>query len=326
MIRIGEKTILLLFPDGRSVPFDPAALQERLALALTDYVDPKDREVARDLAAAVEMALLNRFRQEETPCIKAESLDEMICRILAGAGFKSAAEAFQRASILSGSDFARIPRDRIRTFLAENLDLEENALERIVEKVDHTMQSIGADDSSPALALELAKHFLTVSARSVSFHVDMPDFTPDRAFTILPEDLLSVLSGEARACFEKRILKVQPVNLKIFPALRISLRLSGLAMEEQLCRPLTEMALLPGMVRVARIVDEVCLAADDLFRGRGFAKDLPAKVLLHLADGSIFTHDWMDCTNPRAQERCAVNLCRMFASEMTRVPVKLSCN
>lgn len=322
MIRIGEKTILLLFPDGRSVPFDPAALQERLAHALTDYVDPKDREIARDLAAAVEMALLN----QETPCIKAETLDEMIYRILAGAGFKSAADAFQRASVLSGSDLARIPRERIRTFLVENLDLEEDVLERIVEKVDHTMQSIGADDSSPALALELAKHFLSVSARSIAFPVQMPDFTPDRALTILPEDLLEVLSAEARTCFEKRILKVQPVNLKIFPVLRISLRLSGLAAEEQLCRPLTEMALLPGMVRVARIVDEICLAADDLFRARGCSKEIPVKVLLHLADGSIFTHDWMDCTNPRAQEKCAVNLCRMFAAEMTRVPVKLTCN
>ena len=59
MIRIGEKTILLLFPDGRSMPFDPAVLQERLAAALADYVDPKDRAVARDLASAVEMALLS---------------------------------------------------------------------------------------------------------------------------------------------------------------------------------------------------------------------------------------------------------------------------
>lgn len=322
MIRIGEKTILLLFPDGRSVPFDPATLQERLALALTDYVDPKDRAIARDLAAAVEMALLN----QDTPCIKAETLDEMIYRILAGAGFRSAAESFQRASILNGNDLARIPRDRIRTFLAENLELEGDVLERTVEKVDHTMQSIGADDSSPGLALELAKHFLTVSARSVSFHVEVPDFTPDRALTILPEDLMAVLSDEAKNCFEKRILKIQPVNLKIFPALRISLRLSGLAADEKLCLPLTEMALLPGMVRVARIVDEICLAADDLFRARGYAKEAPAKVLLHLADGSVFTHDWMDCTNPRAQEKCAVNLCRMFAAEMTRVPVKLTCN
>lgn len=322
MIRIGEKTILLMFPDGRSVPFDPAVLQERLTLALTGYVDPKDREIARDLAAAVEMALLN----QETPCIKAESLDGMIHRILAGAGFKSAADAFLRASILDGNDLARIPRARLRTFLAENLELEDDILERTVEKVEHTMQSIGADDSSPALALELAKHFLTVSARSVSFHVELPDFTPDRALTILPEDLLEVLSGDARNCIEKRILRIQPVNLKIFPALRISLRLSGIAAEEQLCRPLTEMALLPGMVRIARIVDEICLAADDLFRARGYAKEVPAKILLHLADGSIFTHDWMDCTNPRAQEKCAVNLCRMFASEMTRVPVKLTCN
>ena len=326
MIRIGEKTILLLFPDGRSMPFDPAVLQERLAAALADYVDPKDRAVARDLASAVEMALLSRFRQEETPCINAETLDEMICRILAGAGFKSAADAFLRDSLLNGNDLARIPRARIRTFLEENLTLAGEALERIVEKVEHTMQSIGADDSSPALALELAKHFLALSAKGITLPVETPDFTPDRAFTVLPEDLLEKLSPEAKNCFEKRILKIQPVNLKIFPALRISLRLSGLAAEEGLCPPITEMALQVGMLRIARIVDEVCLAADEIFRARGCEAEVPAKVLLHLADGSIFTHDWMDCTNPKAQEKCAVSLCRMFASEMTRVPVKLTCN
>jgi len=326
MIRVGEHTFFLLAPDGRSVPFDPAVLQERIASALGGGTDPKDAFVARDITSAVELALASRKNgPEDSSCFKAEALDELVVRILNGAGYRSAAEKFRREAIRNG-DFVRIPLDRIRSFIEENLSLSGEMLDRIAEKVFHTMKSIGADDSSPGLVLELARHFLSAAAGGVRFNIEQPDFTPDKECTIKSSELEAALPDEARSFFEKRILRVHPVNLRILPALRIDVRLTGIAEREALSAPLTELALAPGFIRAARAADALCLAADGLFRAHGNLADLPAKVLLNLADASVFTREWMGCNSVESQEKCAVALCRAFACEMTRVPFRQTCN
>lgn len=327
MIRIGEHAILILAPDGRSIPFDQGELQKRLEKLLAAHVDSKELAVARDIAGATEMILLNKFRSDEpgqTPCIKAEVLDDLICRILTGAGFRKAAEEYRRETVANGG-FVRIPLDRIRSFLEENLEIYGDNLDRIAEKVFHTMKSIGADDSSPQLALELARHFQAVATGKVAFNIMPPDFDPDKDCTILPEQLISRLSPESRVFFEQRILMVSKINLRIFPALRLDLRLTGIATNNDLIAPLTELALAPAFIQVARAADELCLVTDELFRQRGNEADIPVKIILNLMDASVFTRDWMGCNSTESQERCAVQLCKAFASELTRFPFKLTC-
>lgn len=322
MIRVGEHTIFLICPDGRSIPWDPAQLQERLEKILSTKVD-QAAAYARDISLAAEMALTNRMKNNPAPGILTENLDDLVVHILHCAGLRSAAEEYRLESAAGAS---RIPLDRIRTFLVENLQLEGTMRERIPEKVFHTMKSIGADDTSPELALELGKHFLAVAAGKIEFNIKRPDFTPDKENTVRQDDFLARLTPGSAAFFEKRILKVNTVNLRIFPAIRLDVRLTGIATENRLIAPLTEMMLAPGFIQAARAADELCLAADAIFREHGHEVDIPAKVLLHLSDASVFTRDWMGCNSVESQERCAMNLCRAFASEMTRVPVKLTCN
>jgi len=326
MIRIGEHTFFLLAADGRSVPFDPAALQARLTDALNGFVDPKDCSIAGEIASAVELALISRKNSSsEPPCFKAEALDELVIRILNGAGYKGAAERFRINSIRNG-DFVRIPLDRIRSHIEEHLFLSGDPLDRIAEKVSNTMRSIGADDSSPGLVLELAKHFLAVSAGNVPLNIRPPDFTPDKACTIRSSDFVAALPQSAGMYFEKRILSVHPVNLRILPALRLDVRLTGIADLEHLTPPLTEMMLAPGFIRAARAADQLCLAADELFRSHGNQVDTPVKLLLNLSDASVFTREWMGCSSVEAQEKCAVALGKAFACELTRFPFRLTCN
>ncbi|MBO5802488.1 MAG: hypothetical protein J6R64_01970 [Lentisphaeria bacterium] len=65
MIRIGEHSILILSPDGRAVPFDQMELQRRLEKLLAAHLDTKELSIARDIAGATEMILLNKFRSED---------------------------------------------------------------------------------------------------------------------------------------------------------------------------------------------------------------------------------------------------------------------
>lgn len=327
MIRIGEHSILILAPDGRSIPFDQAELQQRLEKLLSSHLDSKELGIARDIASATEMILLNKFHSEDPerpPCIKSEVLDDLICRILTGAGFRKAAEEYRREAVTKGG-FVRIPLDRIRSFLEEHLEVYGDNLDRIAEKVFHTMKSIGADDSSPQLALELARHFQAVAAGKVAFNITPPDFDPDKDCTITPEQLIARLSPENRFCFDQRILMVGKINLRIFPALRLDLRLTGIATHYNLIAPLTELALAPAFVQIAKAADELCLITDEVFQQRGNTADIPVKILLNLMDASVFTRDWMGCNSTESQERCAMQLCKIFASELTRFPFKLTC-
>ena len=180
MIRVGEHTIFLICPDGRSIPWDPAQLQERLEKILSTKVD-QAAAYARDISLAAEMALTNRMKNNPAPGILTENLDDLVVHILHCAGLRSAAEEYRLESAAGAS---RIPLDRIRTFLVENLQLEGTMQERIPEKVFHTMKSIGADDTSPELALELGKHFLAVAAGKIEFNIKRPDFTPDKENTV----------------------------------------------------------------------------------------------------------------------------------------------
>ncbi|MBO5958752.1 MAG: hypothetical protein J6Q65_01385 [Lentisphaeria bacterium] len=328
MIRIGENTVLILSPDGRAIPFAHEELQRRLEKLLSAHMDSRELTVARDIASAVEMVLQNKFgntaESVQPPCIKSEILDDLVCRILNGAGFRKAAETYRRENVANGG-FVRIPLDRIRCFLEENLEVRGDELDRIAEKVFHTMKSIGADDSSPQLALELARHFCAVAAGKVAFNIAPPDFDPDKDCTIQPEQLIGKLSAESRVFFDNRILMVGKINLRIFPAIRLDLRLTGIGTYYHLVAPLTELALAPAFMQAARAADELCLIADELFRSRGNEADTPVKVILHLMDASVFTRDWMGCNSTLAQERCAVNLCKAFASELTRFPFQLTC-
>ncbi len=319
MIRIGGNVIFILYPDGRSVPFEPAPLCSLLEKILADKID-QGAAVARDIVSAVELVLSGQADQSRT--VRAEDLDGLVIRILSSAGLASAAAAYRNNAALNGG-LERIPQSRIRTFLEESLHLTGTVLDRTAEKVANTMKSIGADESSPALALELAKHFLNTGANR--FNIELPDFTPDKECTIRPEEMTGKLSPAAAVFFEKRILKINPVNLKLFPVLRLEVRLTGLADMQNLLAPLTELALAPGIVQAARSADELCLAADSLFRAHGNEADLPAKVFLHLTDASVFSRNWMGCHSVEAQEKCAVCLAKLFASEMTRVPFKLTC-
>lgn len=321
MIRVGEHTIFLICPDGRSIPWDPAQLQERLEKILSTKVD-QAAAYARDISLAAEMALTNRMKNNPAPGILTENLDDLVVHILHCAGLRSAAEEYRLESAAGAS---RIPLDRIRTFLVENLQLEGTMQERIPEKVFHTMKSIGADDTSPQLALELARHFQAVAAGKVAFNLTPPDFDPDKDCTIRPEQLTAKLSPESRFFFEKRILMVEKINLRIFPAIHLELRLTGIATNYNLIAPLTELALAPAFIQAARAADELCLITDDIFRQLGNDAEVPVKVMLNLMDASVFTRDWMGCNSTESQEQCATQLAKIFAAELTRFPFKLTC-
>lgn len=197
-----------------------------------------------------------------------------------------------------------------------------------MKKVTNTLSSIGADaGSSQQMVLELARHFLRQNAMRVSENIlKRPDFTPDKETSIRYSELTAEIDDQTREYFTKRILKFHPVSLHIFPSLRIDIRLTGIAVSSGLSAPLTELVLAPSLMNLTDAIDKTCLAVDAICERKGFASDVPIKLILNLADASLFTRDWMECSTASAQEQCAVSLGEMLCGMLTRQPIKMTCS
>ncbi len=120
-------------------------------------------------------------------------------------------------------------------------------------------------------------------------------------------------------------MKVQPVDLRVFPALRVELRFFPLLRGSRLETPVTELAFEPLLAPVAVCVDELCIAADEACGRHGCGVATPLKLLLHFADAEVFATEAMGCTGRKAVAEILSELASFFTGMITRRPEKITC-
>ncbi len=278
-----------------------------------------------DIALSIEYALRQKNISGDTSCLQEKDIDSLVLQTLKNVGYGRVAEFFQKNSV-SPSGLFRLPASQVSPFLEESLNIHGAGLERIVTKVVNTMEAIGAKNATREMISELAKHFLQQSTEQLTANVlKRPDFSPDKAGSIRFMELETGLSPEIKKYFDRRILTFHPVNLHIFPSLRLNIRLTGIATDAGLEAPLTELSLGPELIRLTAVIDQICLIVDQLCRKKGRGSDTPIKLILTLGDASVFTRDWMACSTLEAQEACAVSICEMILNMLTRQPIKMTC-
>lgn len=326
MINLSDSTIFVIHKDGSSVPFDSQELQSRLVNLCID-AGITDAWVAGDIALSVEFALLHRLRDSESPSVKAEDIDAIVIRVLEDIGFSRVADEY-RKTLTAYNVTAKIPIAELSAFISRELDITGAQLVSISGKVRNSLISIGAEQPNGDLVLELAKHFRALAVRKISSaDIEMPDFTSTGGAKVIDGKLIfDALSPGNKEFVEKRILKLYPVNLKIFQYLRIDVRLTGLAEKGNLAAPLTELSLAPHLLRLADVIDAVCLAADAICREKKFEDVVPLKLLLCFSDMTIFAREWMGCHTPAAVESASRELASALRSMLARVPFKVICN
>ena len=324
MVDIVNDTVLIVQKDGTTQPFDADHLSRQLAESarIAGVYDP---EMPDDIALSIEYTLRQKSISNESPCFDIADIDYLIFQTLVNVGYGKVDDVYRKNSFLL-TDHSRIPIHKVNSCIEENLDIHGSRLELIAKKVINTMQAIGARDSSEQLIRELAKHFLRQSTEHISPDVlKHPDFQPDKASTIRFSELLPYMPPSIQNYFDKRILSFHPVSLHIFPVLRLNIRLTGIATSAALEAPLTELTLSPELIKLAGAVDRFCLLVDQICVKKGYADNTPVKLMLSLGDASVFTRDWMACSNHEAQEACAVSLCEILYNMLTRQPVKMTC-
>ena len=326
MIELSAQAIFLQDSHGCSVPFDPADLAARIRSVLPE--DGDSDVLARDAVSAVEFALRNTGKKRSGPLyVKAAAVDTMIANILQSVGLDEAAAAYGRTKRIDDeSDGFRDAR--IAALLAERLQLNGERLAAVTRKVSNTLRSIGADISSSDLVLELAKHFADAADALGSVHLSLPETAwNDKGFILPPEEITCRISAASARLLDAqcRAVKVQPVDLRVFPALRVELRFFPILRGSGLETPVTELAFAPLLAPVAACVDELCIAADGACARHGADVVAPLKLLLHFADAEAFATEAMGCAGRKASAEILNGLASFFTGMITRRPEKITC-
>ena len=327
MIELSAQAIFLQDSHGCAVPFDPADLAARIRSILPEDGDDPDA-LARDAVSAVEYALRHAGKKKAGPLyVMASAVDAMIANILQSVGLNDAAAAYGRTKRIDDeSDGFRDAR--IAALLAERLALSGERLAAVARKVSNTLRSIGADVSSTELVLELAKHFADAFDAVGTVQLSIPETAwNDRGFILPPEEFTCRISAASARLLDPqcRAVKVQPIDLRVFPALRVELRFFPILRDSGLETPVTELAFAPLLAPVAACIDELCIAADEVCGRHGADGATPLKLLLHFADAEVFATDAMDCAGRKAAEGILNGLATFFTGMITRRPEKITC-
>lgn len=330
MIELSAQAIFLQDSHGCAVPFDPDDLTARIRSVLLPEcgAGPDPDALARDAVCAVEYALRHTGKQKPGPMyVKASAVDAMIANILQSVGLNEAAAAYGRTKRID-SESDRFQDARIAALLGERLPLNGERLAAVARKVSNTLRSIGADVSSTELVFELAKHFADSldAVGSVKLSLPEPGWN-DKGFILPPEEFTCRISAVSAHLMDPqcRAVKVQPVDLRVFPALRVELRFFPLLRGSGLETPVTELAFAPLLAPVAACVDELCIAADDACGRHGGESVTPLKLLLHFADAEVFASEAMGCSGRKASAEILNGLASFFTGMITRRPEKVTC-
>ena len=327
MIELSAQAIFLQDSHGCAVPFDPDDLAVRIRSVLPENGAESDA-LARDAVSAVEYALRHAGKPKSGPLyVKASAVDAMIANILQSVGLNDAAAAYGRTKRID-DESDRFQDARIAALLQERFSLSGERLAAVSRKVSNTLRAIGADVSSTDLVFELAKHFADSldAVGAVNLSLPEPGWN-DKGFILPPEEFISRISAASARLLDPscRAVKVQPVDLRVFPALRVELRFFPLLRESELETPVTELAFAPLLVPVAACVDELCIAADDACGRHGGGALTPLKLLLHFADAEVFASEAMGCAGRKASAGILNGLASFFTGMITRRPEKITC-
>lgn len=234
MIQLTENAIMLVNDDGTKTAFEIDELQSRI-IKSSLAAGMRDVAFAEDIALAIEYALSKGG--ETASGYTLEDIDAVVVRALRGAGYPRIANHYEKENGVS-EGHVRNEEAAIQAILETHLALTGKTLTSTVGRVRAALDTLGVDQLSPTLALELGKHY----KQSTPSSPVPPIRESGRALSI--QDLLDLVPDVATRWIDLGALRVHAVS-DLFPTLKIDVDLKMFATASGLTPPFTEMALNP---------------------------------------------------------------------------------
>lgn len=299
MIKLSSSTVLIKSRDGTSRAFEPEELQARLvdsciASGVSEFW------LAEDLVNAVETALLAQsddgvsfFDEAEVSGIVARALDE--------AGYPEVAEKFRSGGGQNAST-ENVTGDSLRELFGRRLAVSGAELDELVVAVMDSCERIGVTDPDHTLLLELgralkrSKNAPQPAKLSLGIVKNGRDNASSSPWIAVQADIESNVSPKTRLLLGAGALGMDGVS-RLFPSIKINLRLAAFTEFLGLDAPVTELALFPRLSSVSKAIDELAAAAERLVHSSKEHAEQDLPVYLRFADTPLFVKKFL-ATDP----------------------------
>lgn len=298
MIKIADKTIQLLAVDGTISNFDSDWLHSRIVQVFQNS-GVQDIWLAEDIALAVEYALQLSVRPDNV--FLASELNSAVVKALEDSGFNEAAENYR--SLNGCMELFLSPETRtISSLIEQQLGVSSSTSQALADRVISAANKLCVNTATPSLYIELAKYYRNNDVRNYSTPEPAPiSNINNNPWLISCNEILNAISSETLQLVNKNIISVAGIS-RLFPSLKLTLRLSLLVDYCKLESPLTEMVMAGHWQLPALAINNIAAVVDRVLEQRQVGHRLP--VFINIPDMSVFANVNLQASWPEAAGDC----------------------
>ncbi len=306
MIKLAEKSIMLIDSDGVMNAFDPEQLQAKIARCFVG-VGIRESWLAEDIALAVEFALAQSPREEKI--FSVSEVNSAVIRILENTGFPDAAVSYRSGNICSRILLAA-KVEILEELIHKHLGLAGDHLSAIAANVANVTKKLKIEQASPGLFVELAKHleneFLNRDDVQTPVARRREKHSP---WLISTEEIYVLLDPSERELIDAGIFRLSGISY-LFPAIKIVFHIHDFSLFHRLQPPLTEMMLIPHLYTASDALRHWIDVATNLYRENCCNEPLP--VYLNVPDMALFARQMLQMNWPEAEKECREMLAPLY--------------
>jgi len=241
MLSITDNFLYVIDSEGRQQLFDADKLKNALQEAFAASGNPNSY-LSEDIACAVESAMMESFRSDRI--FTQSEVDSAVNRILENAGCANVAQVFRRANshLYIALDANELDANMLIT---RHLGINEPFAGTLAKKVVNALKKLNITSASPALYLELARHYEHANCEEIITGTAKAANAAGKILMTAAE-AAELMPQSSRYLLEKKIIAISNVSA-VYTNFRLSLDLARVAEELDLQAPVTALELAPKL-------------------------------------------------------------------------------
>ena len=246
MLSITDNFLYVIDSDGCQQIFDA----DKLKLALLDAFGTAGNPngyLAEDIACAVESAMAESFRYDRI--FTQSEVDAAVIRILENAGCAAVAQIFRRANSHLYIALDANVQD-VAMLITRHLGVGEVPADKLAGQVVEALKKLNIASASPALYLELARHYEHAAAPVLN-PAPVKAESGSRIWLGAAE-AAGFMAPEDRWVLDEKIISLANIS-RLYPNFRLTLALDKVAAKLQLTAPVTDLELAPMLYKIGEV-------------------------------------------------------------------------
>ena len=313
MLSITDNFLYVIDAEGRQQLFDTDKLKSALLEAFEASGNPNGY-LSEDIACAVEAAMMESMRCDRI--LLQSEVDSAVSRILENAGCANVAQVFRRANsrLYIALD---ANKEDAKMLITRHLGISEPFADSLAHQVVDAMKKLNISSASPALYLELARHYEHAFAGTLDAAPVTRNASGSGKILLSSAEAAELMPQNSRHLLEDKIIAISNVS-KLYSNFRLSLNLCNLADKLNLTSPITELELAGALYDAG---EKAGMWLNILCKHLNLT-ELPLYLVLTKLD--VFTEQYLGTTYPEGR-LAALEIAGLFRNALGYPVKKVRC-